>query len=123
MNPTLAQPSALFSIIQNTSIIYRGAFLLPPTPLSSPFNYPYVATIVPLLSSPEYDDTWVRFPGIFLWIILTCTVAASNHPERAFFIHFFANIVSAARWSWWDEIMGAFEKFFPVRRIADEMHG
>lgn len=123
LNPTLAQPSTLFKIIRNTSIIYRGAFLLPSTPISSSLNYPFVTSIVALLSSSDYDDTWVCFPGILLWIMLTGTVAASNHPEQTFFKQFFAEIVSAARWSWWDEIIGAFEKFFKIRSIADEMCG
>jgi hypothetical protein len=98
LNPAVDQPSALFSIIQNTAIIYRAAFLLPPTPLSSPLNYQFVSSMIHLFSSPDDGGTWVRFPDILLWIILTGTVAASNHPERAFFIHLFGKVIRVARW-------------------------
>lgn len=123
LSPAVDQPLALFKIIQSTAIIYRAAFLVPPTPLSSPLNHQFVTSIVHILSSPDDDETWVRFPGILLWIILTGTVAAYNHPERAFFIHFYGKIISVARWQWWDEIIGAFETFLPMRRIADERRG
>jgi len=121
IHPAVEQPSALFSIVQSTAFIYRAAFLTPPRPISSPLNHQHVASIVRSLSSPDGDETWVRYPGILLWIILVGTVAANNHPERSFFIHFYGKIISVARWHWWEEVIGAFQSFFPIRRIGDEM--
>jgi hypothetical protein len=81
----------------------------------------HVTFIVRLLSSPDDDETWVPYPGMLISIILSGTVASSNHPEMSFFIHFYGKIISVTRWQWWDEAIGAFQKYFLMRMIGNEV--
>lgn len=109
----------LFKTILHTSLIYSRAFHIDPIPFSSPINSNSLAILVQELESEVNDETWLRYPGVFLWVILTATVAAEGRPERAFLTQLFYKIVPVAKWGWWTEIRASMLTFLDVRRMAE----
>ena len=109
-------PSSLICIIQQTSIIYQRAFLTPSIPFESPLNHHAVRSIAQCLENTSNDTTWVRFPGILLWIILNAASAALYLPERSFFVMWLIKVGTGAAWWGAEEAKEAVLRFVRVKR-------
>jgi hypothetical protein len=90
--------SSLLKIVYLTSTIYSQALSESPTMFSSLANHPAMEQIYGELADTANDDTWIRFPGVLLWIVLTAGAAAAFSSKQGFFIMFLFRVGTSAVW-------------------------
>lgn len=111
--------ASLLRIVHLTSVIYNRALSEPPTVFSSPANYTAMKQICRELEDTANDETWIRYPGVLLWIILTAVSAATFRVERSFFIMFLLRVGTSAAWWGPEEARVSLLRFLWVKRHAE----
>ena len=117
--PADSASTSLLRMVCLTSSIYNGALSQPPIRLSSPVNHRAMEQICRDLEETTNDDTWVRFPGILLWIILTVGSAAAFRAERSFFFMFLMRVGTSAVWWGPEEAKISLLRFLWVKRRSE----
>ncbi|KAL2076212.1 hypothetical protein VTL71DRAFT_1155 [Oculimacula yallundae] len=109
--------TGLFPIIDAASSIYRRAFLK--VPFDSPCNSKDVERICELLEDHSADETWVKYPGLLMWILLV-GMSAAKRERRSFLTMFLYRVGTTAVWWGMDECTMAVMTFLRVKRRAEE---
>jgi hypothetical protein len=118
--PQLHPSSAsLLRIVYLTATIYNRALSEPPTTFSSPLNHQAMEQICRELENKANDSTWIRFPGIFLWIVLTAGAAAAFRAECGFFTMFLMRVGTSAVWWGPEEARLSLLRFLWVKRRSE----
>ncbi|KAG0649271.1 hypothetical protein D0Z07_4302 [Hyphodiscus hymeniophilus] len=110
---------SLLKIILLTAIIFHRAFSEPPVSFAAPVNHDVIEQICRELEDEANDETWVRYPGILLWIVLTAGAAASFREERAFFTMFLMKVGTSAVWWGPDKARLALLRFLWIKRRSE----
>jgi hypothetical protein len=117
--PSYPSSQSLLRMVHLTSTIYNRALSQPPTMLSSPENHQAIEQICRDLEDTTNDDTWTRYPGILLWIILTAGSAAAFRAEYSFFIMFLMRVGTSAVWWGPKEARMSLLRFLWVKRRSE----
>jgi hypothetical protein len=110
--------SSLSKMVYLTSTIYASAFSNNPTPFDSVCNNAAVQELCSGLEDTTNDETWTRYPGILLWIVLTGLAAAANLPQRSYFAMFVFRVGTSAVWWGTEAANAAIRRFIGVKRRA-----
>lgn len=111
--------ASLLRIVHLTATIYNRALSELPTTFTSPVNHQAMEQICRELEDEANDDTWIRYPGILLWIVLTAGAAAEFRSERAFFTMFLMRVGTSAVWWGPEEARLSLLRFLWVKRRSE----
>jgi hypothetical protein len=111
--------SSLSRTIYFTSDIYRRALGSPSIPFTSPLNETAIKEISLGLEDIGNDETWIRYPGILLWILLTASSATVARGPRGFFVMLLFRVGISAVWWGTEEAREALLRFADVKRRAN----
>ncbi|RFU25393.1 hypothetical protein B7463_g10945, partial [Scytalidium lignicola] len=108
------QPPSLLNIITLTATLYTQFFSNTTLPVSIST---LTTALTTCLESTVHDETWMQYPGILLWIVLTgCAATTGEKGERSFFLLWATRIGLSSVWGWWEEMRMSVEGFSRVRR-------
>lgn len=107
---------SLFRIVNAASNIYRRAFQ--GIQFASVCNSVDVKEICDGLEDASNDETWTRYPGILLWIVLVGMVA---DYQRSFFTMWVFRVGTTAVWWGMDDATTAVMTFLRVKRMSEVM--
>lgn len=108
---------AEFEIVNAAASIYRRAFL--GVPFETSCNARDVQRMCELLEDETCDETWVRYPGVLMWILLVGVAAGKRSGERSFLTMFFYRVGTTAVWWGMEECTQAVMTFLRVKRAAE----
>lgn len=111
--------SSLSRVIYFTSDIYRRALGIPSIPFTSPLNEAAIKKISLCLEDTSNDETWIRYPGNLLWILLIASSATVAKGPRGFFIMLLFRVGTSAVWWGTEEAREAILEFADVKRRAN----
>ncbi|KAG4435418.1 hypothetical protein IFR05_009092 [Cadophora sp. M221] len=107
----------VFEIVNAAASIYRRAFL--GVPFEASCNARDVQRMCELLEDETCDETWVRYPGVLMWILLVGIAAGRRSRERSFLTMFFYRVGTTAVWWGMEECTEAVMTFLRVKRGAE----
>ncbi|PQE10533.1 tachykinin family protein [Rutstroemia sp. NJR-2017a BVV2] len=113
------QSSSLLMLIHLTSTIFHPALGSPPIPFTSTRNTQSVMKICEILEDISLDATFVRYPGILLWVLLTTASAAADRPERGYLVTFLLRIGTSAIWWGMEEFVSSVKMFMYLKKRAE----
>ncbi|KAH8811555.1 hypothetical protein F5884DRAFT_854896 [Xylogone sp. PMI_703] len=105
---------SLLDMIALTSAIYVQFF----SSNSLSVSVSTLATaLMTYLECPIHDETWMKYPGILLWIVLTgSATTAGEKGERSLFLLWATRLGLISVWGWWEEMRSSVECFARVRK-------
>jgi hypothetical protein len=117
--PKNQSSSLLLMLIHLTSAIFHPALGTPSIPFTSSGNTQSVMKICEILEDTSIDATFVRYPGILLWVLLTTASAAANRPERGYLVTFLLRIGTSAIWWGMEEFVSSVKMFIFLKKRAE----
>jgi hypothetical protein len=119
LDPTKDRALTIHNVLILCSKIYRQALDQSPVAFTSPQNHGTLTLLHQALSRTSGDDTWLHFPGILTWVLLTGLAAATQRPERTLFVTYLGEVSLWAMQGWWEDFVEAFLNFREIQRTAE----
>jgi hypothetical protein len=108
----------LYDAIRLAAVIYSAAVTFPLPPLTGIFRK--LATELKIVvDESKSDRCWQLCPKTLLWILVMGGIAATNAPERIWYIQNLSVVSSALRFLNWDEAADEFSNYLWLESACD----
>ena len=108
----------LYESIRQVAIIYSAAVTFPLPAMSGHFHK-LAAILQPHLETSKFDSCWRHCPKILLWILVLGGIAASDTPERAWFVNSVAMVAKMLKLGTWKQVTEIMEGFLWLDSACD----
>jgi hypothetical protein len=128
--PRVGSPSHISALgrnilhtIQLAATIYTRALSNPPIAFSSTLNGDLASQLCHALEDATSDQTWDKYPGVHLWILLTAAAATEGtSPEtclvgHGMIISLIAKVSMGAGYGWWNDMYAATTNFGVIKKV------